>query len=550
MKKLLLGILLTSAISIAAQAGTEYTVTDHAADSMLEFASGNFGIARYNSRIAMSSTYDIGILYQHRTTAQSFRALLTANLGGNFTTFVTAGLFTQAASSYYGAAMYGFGDSLYALSCANGTTIPFRIRQIVSSDTLRMDTVSTSSASAGDRPGMTFIGNTAFVVHVTEDGTTDSIRGYQGNKGIDSNTVWTQRWVAASVGNGQRVPFTWSGGTKGGIMLVDITNEDALWGDTTGLYTASTALVPDNLPALGAAAGGGGENMLWVVPVKDSFFVVYWQSSVTAANCSTLYRPGHITGTGTGSVSITWDAAAGVLISVGKIPGGYVSMPTGATLWGTDTTIAYSAYWPDTTRKQSIQIVRWLSTDKGATWGAMAVDRDSTGHIRTMAALQAPYRVYRNGNDIEQALMYCDSSTVVHGDSLRLWLSTITTAVTINTLATFLLDSLHNDYSGDADSLQFRTVTGAQTGDDSVIITWSTSAYPDSGANGGNRYAFAYTENHTDTTKKTVTLTETGTVYASAWVRDGANWSLRKTISRAYAAANLQPYTLLKKKKG
>jgi len=546
MKKLLISLTLLLTMWSISLAGTQYDVTATGADSVFSGATSAIdqGFSRINVKIAMDASTRLYVMYQHHVSTVRYRAFVTSNWGTSWTTYLD--LFgNNTAGIHDHSTVQAFGDSAFMIGAQDGA-VPTKIRKWVAADTsnLGLGTIVESSTNNGDRVGVVSLGATLGVL-VTTEGTTDSTYFYQTDGAFSNTVTYIERGKTTKLGGGPRVPFTWATKLKGGIALFDVANEDLYWADTAvGFKTLSTALVPDDIPAL----GNSGEHYFALGSVKDSFGLVIWQKNVVAATCSLLYRPFHISAAGGASPTVTYDAAAGVLMLPGNIPGGRLCDPTISALNGTDTVIAYYIKWTDTANVDSATIMYRLSTDKGATWGTETVFRPAvnTDFIWT---LQTPPKIYRSDNNIRMAAAWCDSTTA--RDSIHVYLSAITTApASCDTLVTFLLDSLHNDYSAEGDSVRFRTVTSSQTPNDSVILCWSTSAYPDS-SEVTNRFAFAYTASKTDTTKKTIALTETGTVYASAWVRTGATWSLRKTVSRTYTGAALaQPYTLLKKKKG
>jgi len=96
----------------------------------------------------------------------------------------------------------------------------------------------------------------------------------------------------------------------------------------------------------------------------------------------------------------------------------------------------------------------------------------------------------------------------------------------IDTLPACIVDSLHNDFSGESDSLKAKWTTSATIGYDSVIAAWSLSGYPDS--SNSNRSARTYVANSTDSIMPVISITEPDTVYFSFWVKDADLWSTRQ----------------------
>ncbi|UCC80209.1 MAG: right-handed parallel beta-helix repeat-containing protein [Candidatus Zixiibacteriota bacterium] len=92
------------------------------------------------------------------------------------------------------------------------------------------------------------------------------------------------------------------------------------------------------------------------------------------------------------------------------------------------------------------------------------------------------------------------------------------------------VDSLHNDYTGEEDSVLIRYVTGSQSWPDSVVVALSTLGFPDSAAS--SRLARVYNPNSTDTLFAVVSVDEPGSLFVSLWTKDQQNnWSSRHTAS-------------------
>lgn len=106
-------------------------------------------------------------------------------------------------------------------------------------------------------------------------------------------------------------------------------------------------------------------------------------------------------------------------------------------------------------------------------------------------------------------------------------------------LASFSVDSLHNDYSTEYDSALAIFTTGSQSWCDSVIITLDTSQ-PDSST--GVRLAIPYAASTTDTGFGEVNITEPDWMYVSFWVMDvDSGWSDRQIDSIYYGSGDSDP---------
>jgi hypothetical protein len=112
-----------------------------------------------------------------------------------------------------------------------------------------------------------------------------------------------------------------------------------------------------------------------------------------------------------------------------------------------------------------------------------------------------------------------------------------TVSLAAASISSVTVDSLHNDYSAENDSIKITSATGSGSGD-SVITTWSTTSYPDSGTvNPIGRAAkvFVSSSNIVDTI--TANLTETYVLYVSSWVKYGSTWSTRVTTTKTFTGA-------------
>ena len=110
--------------------------------------------------------------------------------------------------------------------------------------------------------------------------------------------------------------------------------------------------------------------------------------------------------------------------------------------------------------------------------------------------------------------------------------ATYDAGVTVNPPASVSMDSLHNDYSAELDSIPILTTSSDDTGYDDVIVAWSTSGYPDS-SNGGDTlmHTFSQSTVYYDTLTA-FNQTEPYTLYVSTWQYDDVDgWSSRTTQS-------------------
>jgi hypothetical protein len=96
------------------------------------------------------------------------------------------------------------------------------------------------------------------------------------------------------------------------------------------------------------------------------------------------------------------------------------------------------------------------------------------------------------------------------------------------------LDSLRNDFSGEADSIRIITRTSSETWPDSLIIAFGTQNYPDSASPTRIRRAYSG-PNRIDTSYIVMNLNEPALLFASFWIMDSdSGWSYRQTRTRLF----------------
>lgn len=144
---------------------------------------------------------------------------------------------------------------------------------------------------------------------------------------------------------------------------------------------------------------------------------------------------------------------------------------------------------------------------------------------------------YKAGTDPVITAAYASDHTSAIGPILRVVSNGGSSAP--DGLASFSVDSLHNDYSTEYDSALAIFTTGSQSWCDSVIITLDTSQ-PDSST--GVRLAIPYAASTTDTGFGEVNITEPDWMYVSFWVMDvDSGWSDRQIDSIYYGSGDSDP---------
>lgn len=170
-----------------------------------------------------------------------------------------------------------------------------------------------------------------------------------------------------------------------------------------------------------------------------------------------------------------------------------------------------------------------------------AVDRIAHGFVAN--------RVYMDTvivDGVEPYTVYA-SSWILYGTT---WSSRTQTARTFATttlagLSFTAVDSIRNDFNGtNNDSARFRVLTYSGAGD-SVVFAWSLSGYPDSSA--VLRAAKPFVASSTIIDTVIVAGTETYTLYASAWVKQGASWSIRQTGYKTFTAPTVVTNRLIRR---
>jgi hypothetical protein len=319
-------------------------------------------------------------------------------------------------------AVYAYGDSAFAYSSSDGATTYDVIRKYVNRTGGILDSIDGNSTTYGSRGGVNVTGDgkNLLVLHSRELAS-DSIYIFETNGALAQGSTYTNRGQRAKMGGGLRVPWRQSSQRLGGFLAWDVKISDLYIADTTGWATLTQTFTTGDMPDIGSQ----GENLCWMVPVVDSYFVVIYQDSMgVAAEQNVKARPFHFS---TYS-SVVYDAAATTLLAAGYIPGGFTAQPLLSKLPGTDSVIAIYTYWADTVgaAKANRSVAYRISGDKGVTWGNQA-DFTAPPAGRPVWRMQAPLNLARVGDSIRIALIVTDSVAVSPGDSAYVYLDNIVT---------------------------------------------------------------------------------------------------------------------------
>ncbi len=424
MKRFLLTIFVMSGIWSAALAGDWYEAASSNIDTIQAGASQtDIGFSRANYHMAMSSDGDLYIIVWNDAGSKS--QVFTVNDwdgGASFTCNDTVFYPIGSGGSCDHTTVYAFADSVFGLSGSDGATVSDVIRKFANMVRGILDTVDGNSTAGGVRGQVNVMGDgTSLLVLHSRELTTDSMFIFQTDGALAQGSTYTNRGQRAKISGGLRIPFRFSSGRKAGFIAWDVDLSDLYWADTTGWATLTTTFLPDDMPGLGSF----GEDMAWMVPVVDSYFVVIWQKALTAAaNCIVYARAGHIN---TAFSGITWDAAAVTLLDAGNIPGGFTCLPLVSKMPGTDSVMAVYMRWADTTNNDAMTISYRISSDKGQSWGTQA-DLVTPTETWNVYRLQMPPTLARVGDSIRVAIAATDSvTTAVGGASMRVWLGNLIT---------------------------------------------------------------------------------------------------------------------------
>ncbi|MEW6052142.1 MAG: fibronectin type III domain-containing protein [Candidatus Zixiibacteriota bacterium] len=107
-------------------------------------------------------------------------------------------------------------------------------------------------------------------------------------------------------------------------------------------------------------------------------------------------------------------------------------------------------------------------------------------------------------------------------------------------LVALALDSLHNDYSVENDSIRIRFSTGAQTWPDSVVFALTTDGSQPT-LSSSDRFSRVFSASATDTVIISRSIVESATLILAAWVREGGSWSPALYDTLTYALPAPQP---------
>lgn len=386
----------------------------------------NSGFGRHSIKTGMMTNGET-ILIQfgaYQTTSAWVYDLLTSNNFGTSWSVTTN--FMEQPTNLNGTsnALFTFGDSAFSVSSATAGTInALRIAMYNGATQTYLDSqiLTTPMKSSGHTAAVVPLGTTRiFGLSIVEGGATDTMHAFYSSGAFSEAVTYTkQESITAGIpGLGLRVPFTWSGGVKGGILYYDQTADDIFWADSnSGMNAALDASWLDySLPNVGVY------ERFWIAQIKDSLGMVVWQQDTASNNDNLLYRTFRITGTATGSPAMTTVANGTIENGDGMLSTFYYT-PTLSTIWGTDSVICYYKQFEGADRLQPFIAYRiW----DGSAWSSEYEYYNPSTPTDTIAYMQAPPRIYNISGTLKQMVCYTDSVGTNNNDTLRIALGTHT----------------------------------------------------------------------------------------------------------------------------
>ena len=445
MKRLLILTILLMSTIWSAHAGTRYSPTANRSDSCMT-ASGErgAGFARNNSKMVMYSNGNLGVSYGHQNASGSrIRMFYTNNWGTDWSVSdsTTVGVLARAEAanaigSWY-SGFHAFGDSSFLWNggdSVGGTAQDYSLLVRAFNSTFvrgALDTVDgRAGSSSGKADGLTVVNGDLLVMHNKESGSNDSIYAWLTQGAFSSASTWTKvdsvvRAATPVWAAGQRVPFTWTGDVGGGILCWAPTADDVYWIDTAGGFdTLSSAF-------LGAASTIYAS---WIIQTSGKSGIVVWESTNGGPTAVLYARPFTIASADwstTPNRTIGFDAAATTLATGLTLRNLTYAYPVASMLKGSGADDSVFAIWkdePDTsgTNWLNRRFSYSISGDLGATWGSRQTLYTFPA-TDTVVQLQAPYNIYRSGNDIRLAVGWCDSVSTASAEGVNVYLEAITT---------------------------------------------------------------------------------------------------------------------------
>lgn len=441
MKKLIIILFLFSA---SVMAGVEFNFdgelgTNIQPDDSLESSNGIEGFVRVYKKVAMNASQDVVVAAEYYTTGRNIFALVSQNNGVDWTLISNIG--SGQRNYYY--TLWGFGDSTFFLIEGPNTVAGNAVVGIIKGTSLKdldagagtstCDTISLDVTKSGrlGRLGIWPIGNRIIVAHQVDSGTSsqDTLHAHYSGGELSTTGTWSilHRVSGIAYGLSSKIPLTWSGGTKGGLLSLTNTgtNPDFVWYDTVGGFNMINDVInycDVNLQTMD------------FVPYKDSFFLVTWQEALGDTLFAKMMK---ITGYGTGSASVSKVGDSVVLAGrdVIKNATSFAVNPTITVLNGGDSAWVFYKIAPDTTRLDSIPIVYnrlTLSTSGISSVGTRTVFKPAKNAATAAKIadslfinLQSPPKTYLGGGIIPLWVFYTDSGGTVDRQKLYAYFDSV-----------------------------------------------------------------------------------------------------------------------------
>jgi hypothetical protein len=288
--------------------------------------------------------------------------------------------------------------------------------------------ITTVQRASGNIAAVVPLGTTKlFGLSTVEGGTTDTAFAFNTAGTFSEAATYTKRDSTTTITTfGLRVPFTWSGGVKGGILYYDNANNDVFWADSNTGFNAA-------LHTSWLSKAGTGYEDWWMCQIADSLGMVVYQATLVDGTDALKWKTFRIEGTATGSPAIN-QLDSGDIVDGSNTIAGYRCTPTLSTIWGTDSVVCYYKQFAGGDRYQPL--INYKIWD-GSAWGSELTFYDPSTVTDTIAYMQSPPRIYNIGSTIYQAVTYVDSvGGNNNNDTLRIALGTLVLGSTPTTPTT------------------------------------------------------------------------------------------------------------------
>jgi hypothetical protein len=390
------------------------------------------GFNRISKRIGQTSTGDVIVATRNfDATLGAICVTYTSDWGTSF----GYNRNVLNASVIVGMAIQCYGDSCF-LAAERAGEYPIEIAKYSGStlgfpsgsthDTLPLIVLGTTNKSAlgvnnitTDLVGFSYYlyGSQIMTFDGRETGSPDSADIQLSTGQVADTTTWIDYDTAGYYGaqNGLRVPFEWSGGCYGGMLMFEKSTNDVRFYDPTGSYNFDTldlnliSYRDDNFQTYGIAQ--------W----KDSFGLYFHQLNMGGELRLTLFRIDNVTADNNTGVIVGIDTV--IVLDSAYMPPTSACLAQVSIVYNnsgvTDTGYIFYRYWAREAETDSFDVcykMFVLNATTGITLGSQVIMKAAVGvegaakSVDTcMVNLQAPYKIYNIGGEHLLSIAYTDS---------------------------------------------------------------------------------------------------------------------------------------------